>query len=108
MQLGCCRKVPSRGAPTQPLLLSTHLSFTSCAANGQRIDDVVLPPWAKGSAQEFIRLHRQALESDYVSRHLHSWIDLIFGNKQRPSHLPGGNSLAEEHCNVFYYLTYEV
>lgn len=28
------------------------------AANGGKIDDVVLPPWAKGSAQEFIRLHR--------------------------------------------------
>jgi hypothetical protein len=27
-------------------------------SNGEVIDDVELPPWAKGSAREFIRLHR--------------------------------------------------
>ncbi len=64
------------------------------------IDNVKLPPWAKGSAYEFIRLHRLALESEYVSNNLHHWIDLIFGYKQR-----GVEALAAH--NVFHYLSYE-
>eukprot|EP00339_Tiarina_fusa_P026282 CAMPEP_0117073598 /NCGR_PEP_ID=MMETSP0472-20121206/51827_1 /TAXON_ID=693140 ORGANISM="Tiarina fusus, Strain LIS" /NCGR_SAMPLE_ID=MMETSP0472 /ASSEMBLY_ACC=CAM_ASM_000603 /LENGTH=570 /DNA_ID=CAMNT_0004798225 /DNA_START=1985 /DNA_END=3699 /DNA_ORIENTATION=+ len=67
---------------------------------GEILDGVVLPPWAKNDPLEFIRLHRLALESDYVSSHLHEWIDLIFGYKQQ------GNA-AEEALNVFYFLTYE-
>ena len=50
--------------------------------DGTILDDVVLPPWAKGSPEEFVRLHRAALESDYVSARLHHWVDLIFGFKQ--------------------------
>lgn len=50
--------------------------------NGVGLDDVVLPPWAKGDAREFVRMHRLALESDYVSANLHEWIDLVFGCKQ--------------------------
>ncbi|XVE73056.1 hypothetical protein DITRI_Ditri11bG0087300 [Diplodiscus trichospermus] len=51
--------------------------------SGEKVGDVILPPWAKGSAREFIRKHREALESDFVSENLHHWIDLIFGYKQR-------------------------
>ncbi|KAK6164628.1 hypothetical protein DH2020_001492 [Rehmannia glutinosa] len=68
--------------------------------SGEKVGDVVLPPWAKGSAREFIKKHREALESDYVSEHLHHWIDLIFGCKQR-------GKAAEEAVNVFYHYTYE-
>ncbi|KAF2314829.1 hypothetical protein GH714_036824 [Hevea brasiliensis] len=68
--------------------------------SGEKVGDVFLPPWAKGSAREFIRKHRAALESDYVSENLHHWIDLIFGYKQR-------GKAAEEAINVFYHYTYE-
>ncbi|KAF5820568.1 putative transcription factor WD40-like family [Helianthus annuus] len=68
--------------------------------SGEKVGDVGLPPWAKGSAREFIRKHREALESDYVSENLHHWIDLIFGYKQR-------GKAAEEATNVFYHYTYE-
>lgn len=44
--------------------------------------DVLLPPWAS-SAEEFVRINRMALESEFVSCQLHQWIDLIFGYKQR-------------------------
>lgn len=44
----------------------------------ERVDDVILPPWAK-SPEDFIAIHRRALESEYVSCHLNQWIDLIFG-----------------------------
>ena len=68
--------------------------------SGKLLDDVELPPWAHGSAEEFVRLNRAALESDYVSAHLHEWIDLIFGCKQR-------GDAAERALNVFSYVSYE-
>ncbi|KAJ7408040.1 neurobeachin like 1 [Willisornis vidua] len=63
------------------------------------VNDVVLPKWAH-SPEDFIYKHRKALESEYVSAHLHEWIDLIFGYKQR-------GPAAVEALNVFYYCTYE-
>ncbi|OMP04932.1 hypothetical protein COLO4_09186 [Corchorus olitorius] len=68
--------------------------------SGEKVGDVLLPPWAKGSVREFIKKHREALESDFVSENLHHWIDLIFGYKQR-------GKAAEEAVNVFYHYTYE-
>jgi hypothetical protein len=50
--------------------------------DGVAVDDVILPPWAS-TPEEFIRIHREALESEFVSCHLQNWIDLIFGYKQR-------------------------
>jgi hypothetical protein len=40
--------------------------------------DMALPQWAE-TPEDFIRIHRQALESEYVSAHLHEWVDLTFG-----------------------------
>jgi hypothetical protein len=68
--------------------------------SGVRVDDVKLPPWAEGSADVFVRKHREALESEHVSAHLHEWIDLVFGFKQRGPE-------AEKSINVYYHLTYE-
>jgi hypothetical protein len=48
-----------------------------------KLGDVVLPPWANGSPEEFVRINRAALESEYVSAHLHEWIDLIFGQNTK-------------------------
>ncbi|XP_057698664.1 lipopolysaccharide-responsive and beige-like anchor protein isoform X2 [Corythoichthys intestinalis] len=67
--------------------------------DGVAVSDVELPPWAK-TPEEFVRINRQALESEFVSCQLHQWIDLIFGYKQQGPE-------ATRALNVFYYLTYE-
>ena len=68
--------------------------------NGQKINDVTLPPWAHNDAKLFIQKQREALESEYVSEHLHEWIDLIFGVKQQ-------GDAAVDAVNVFHHLSYE-
>jgi WD40 repeat protein len=67
--------------------------------SGTQLDDVELPPWAS-SPTDFVRQMNLALESDYVSCHLHNWVDLIFGYKQL-------GKAAVDAKNVFYHLTYE-
>uniref|UniRef100_A0AAX7TUC8 Neurobeachin n=1 Tax=Astatotilapia calliptera TaxID=8154 RepID=A0AAX7TUC8_ASTCA len=67
--------------------------------DGTVVSDVDLPPWAK-TPEEFVRINRLALESEFVSCQLHQWIDLIFGYKQQGPE-------AARALNVFYYLTYE-
>ncbi|KAF7806911.1 protein GFS12 [Senna tora] len=44
------------------------------------MSDLAVPSWAE-SPEEFIKLHRDALESDRVSFQLHHWIDITFGYK---------------------------
>ncbi|XP_010277463.1 PREDICTED: BEACH domain-containing protein C2 isoform X2 [Nelumbo nucifera] len=66
---------------------------------GGKLDSVRLPPWAENPI-DFIHKHRKALESEHVSAHLHEWIDLIFGYKQRGKEAVLAN-------NVFFYITYE-
>ncbi|CAH8575671.1 unnamed protein product [Schistosoma turkestanicum] len=81
------------------LVNSNHFEM-GMKQNGVEVNDVVLPPWAKSDPREFIRVHREALESEYVSAHLHEWIDLIFGYKQQGEH-------AIQAANAFHYLFYE-
>uniref|UniRef100_A0A0N5A656 DUF3437 domain-containing protein n=1 Tax=Parastrongyloides trichosuri TaxID=131310 RepID=A0A0N5A656_PARTI len=68
--------------------------------DGVRVDDIKLPPWVpNNNARIFTLIHRQALESAYVSSNLHNWIDLIFGFKQ-------SGEAAVKAVNVFHPLTY--
>lgn len=82
------------------MFLNTNNFPLGNAQDGRPIANVGLPPWAKGSPYEFVRVHRMALESEYVSQNLNHWIDLVFGFKQRGPE-------AEAAHNVFHYLTYE-
>nr|XP_033792260.1 lysosomal-trafficking regulator isoform X2 [Geotrypetes seraphini] len=67
--------------------------------NGERVNHVNLPPWARNDSRLFILVHRQALESDHVSQTICHWIDLVFGHKQK------GRS-AVQAINVFHPSTY--
>lgn len=81
------------------LINKNGYNFGAKQQTGELINDVMLPPWAKGDPHIFIRKHREALENPYVSLHLHKWIDLIFGFKQR-------GDAALEATNVFHHLSY--
>lgn len=82
------------------MFLNTNKFPLGRTQSGRVVDNVGLPPWAKGSAYEFVRVHRLALESEFVSQNLHHWIDLIFGFKQRGPE-------AEAAHNIFHHLSYE-
>ncbi|KAJ1621813.1 BEACH domain-containing protein, partial [Pavlovales sp. CCMP2436] len=82
-----------------PDFLRAHGLPLGTRQDGTPLGDVVLPPWAGGSAASFVSQHRAALESEHVSQHLHLWVDLVFGQRQ-------SGPLAEEALNVFFYLTY--
>uniref|UniRef100_A0A673T7D4 Lysosomal-trafficking regulator n=1 Tax=Suricata suricatta TaxID=37032 RepID=A0A673T7D4_SURSU len=67
--------------------------------NGERVNHVNLPPWARNDPRLFILIHRQALESDHVSQNICQWIDLVFGYKQK-------GKASVQAINVFHPATY--
>ncbi|KAK0399841.1 hypothetical protein QR680_003241 [Steinernema hermaphroditum] len=86
---------------TMPMMFLNKNNFDfGVKQNGVMLDDVILPAWAKNDPIEFVRLHREALECDYVSAHLHEWIDLIFGYRQH------GEASIEAN-NLYHHLFYE-
>lgn len=48
------------------------------------------------AAHEFVRVMREALESEHVSAHLHAWIDLVFGCRQRGAPGAGRSSKGQD------------
>lgn len=81
------------------LVNSNGFNFGQRQGDGGSVDNVELPPWAKGDPKIFIAKNREALESPYVTAHLHEWIDLVFGCKQN-------GEAAVENTNVFHHLSY--
>ncbi|XXG84663.1 hypothetical protein AAC387_Pa10g2131 [Persea americana] len=60
-----------------PEFYSDPRIFTSLHSG---MSDLTVPAWAN-SPEEFISLHRDALECDRVSQEIHHWIDITFGYK---------------------------
>eukprot|EP00978_Attheya_sp_CCMP212_P011864 scaffold29466_cov56-Attheya_sp.AAC.2 len=81
-------------------LVNSNMFDFGTTQMGKTVHDVTLPPWAKGDPKRFVRMNRQALESEHVSKDLHKWVDLIFGYKQR------GREAAAS-LNTFVHVTYE-
>lgn len=97
-QLSEVKEITPEWFTTPEMFRNINNFYFGRTQDGDLVNDVELPPWAK-SPEDFIRINRDALESDYVTEHLHEWIDLIFGYKQRGPE-------AVDAKNVFYYLTY--
>lgn len=83
----------------EPEFLINNNHFDLGLVNGKPIDNVELPKWVDSSldpycaAYQFVYTHRKALESEYVSNHLHEWIDLIWGYKARGMEAVAANNV---------------
>lgn len=59
------------------------------------MNDLSMPKWCE-STTDFINYHRSLLESDHVSKHLHLWIDLTFGEA-----LAGDRAVTEKNVPLY-------
>lgn len=92
--------IPEFYLPSSCAFLNNHREINwGVKQDGTEVGDVELPPWADNS-EDFVQQMADALESDYVSDHLHEWIDLIFGHKQQ-------GEAAVTAGNLFRHLSYE-
>ena len=57
------------------------------------VNDIILPPWANNDGYNFIKLHREMLESVEISEKIHDWFNIIFGSKQKGKKAKAINNL---------------
>ena len=62
--------------------------------NGEKVNDVLTP--CNNNPYEFIIAMKNVLESEYVSKNLQYWIDLIFGYKAKGKEAENANNLFTE------------
>ncbi|OMJ94481.1 hypothetical protein SteCoe_2389 [Stentor coeruleus] len=97
---GDCKELIPEHFYLPDMFVNVNKEMFGTRQNKVMVDNVELPDWACQSPLKFIRIHQSALESEYVSQKIGSWIDLIFGCKQR-----GAKALS--HYNLFHPVTYE-
>ncbi|CAI2372614.1 unnamed protein product [Moneuplotes crassus] len=84
-----------------PEMYKNHLKINfGETQDGQKVDQVFLPEWAKDDPYQFTCKFKEIFESSLVSDSIHQWFDLVFGYKQLGKE-------AEEACNTFPALSYE-
>ena len=82
--------------PPEAFVGETFLNWNNfIMPNGEKLN-MLFPKWAKNNAFTFSELHKYLLEMKNTREALHSWIDLMFGAKQRSS----------EDMNVFAPMSY--
>mmetsp|Transcript_4395 Transcript_4395/g.12138 ORF Transcript_4395/g.12138 Transcript_4395/m.12138 type:complete len:1379 (-) Transcript_4395:1280-5416(-) len=80
-------------------LRNAHALSLGATQTGERVHDVLLPPWANESPKKFIQVNRQALESVFCTQQLPAWVDLIFGASSR-------GDAAKQANNLFHRMSY--
>jgi|LauGreDrversion4_2_1035121.scaffolds.fasta_scaffold131776_3 hypothetical protein len=76
--------------------LFSNIAYLGKISSGASTNEVELPAWAKNE-HDFVRIHREFLESRQVRGKLRYWMDLMFGIKQK----------TETEGNIFYAYAYE-
>ena len=64
------------------------------------VNDILMPLWSNNNAYNFVKLHREMLESVEISEKIHEWFNIIFGSKQK------GKPAKKIH-NLFIEQTYD-
>jgi hypothetical protein len=82
------------------MFLNSNNANFGVKQDGNRVSNVKLPPWANKDPFKFVQTMREAIESPYVSANMHTWIDYVFGYKQRGPD-------AQMSLNTFSKITYQ-